>query len=549
MLNIHQFLSTYQEQVNVAVSMLADNHIASRIWSHDYTVWADVPTEITNRLGWLDCPTNMAPQAAELAAFADEIRAEGFTHVLLLGMGGSSLAPEVFSRIFAGQTTLTLNILDSTHPAYVLETTRTLDPARTLYVTSTKSGGTIETLSFFKHFFNDAIEKLGLEKARQHFIAITDPGSGLETLMREHQIRRIFLNDPNIGGRYSALSHFGLVPAALVGVDVAQLVARAHAMAEACRPDTDNPGLVLGAILAELAKAGRDKVTFLTSPTLESFGDWVEQLVAESTGKIGKGILPVVGETLADASTYGQDRLFVSLTLAGEALAGEPAPDLTALQQAGHPTLAYTLADRYDLGAQFFLWEFATAVAGHLMDIQPFDQPNVESAKILARKMMAEYKATGQLPAAETAPLTGDALRAFLSQARAGDYLSVQAYVHPTREAADALQTLRHLLRTRTGLATTLGFGPRFLHSTGQLHKGDAGNGLFIQFTSDSPENVSIPDEPGKPDSSLTFGTLVQAQALGDYEALLTATPPRCAIRFHLGTEVVEGVKKLFETV
>ncbi len=549
MLNIHQFLSTYQEQVNVAVSMLADNHIASRIWSHDYTVWADVPTEITNRLGWLDCPTNMAPQAAELAAFADEIRAEGFTHVLLLGMGGSSLAPEVFSRIFAGQTTLTLNILDSTHPAYVLETTRTLDPARTLYVTSTKSGGTIETLSFFKHFFNDAIEKLGLEKARQHFIAITDPGSGLETLMREHQIRRIFLNDPNIGGRYSALSHFGLVPAALVGVDVAQLVARAHAMAEACRPDTDNPGLVLGAILAELAKAGRDKVTFLTSPTLESFGDWVEQLVAESTGKIGKGILPVVGETLADASTYGQDRLFVSLTLAGEALAGEPAPDLTALQQAGHPTLAYTLADRYDLGAQYFLWEFATAVAGHLMDIQPFDQPNVESAKILARKMMAEYKATGQLPAAETAPLTGDALRAFLSQARAGDYLSVQAYVHPTREAADALQTLRHLLRTRTGLATTLGFGPRFLHSTGQLHKGDAGNGLFIQFTSDSPENVSIPDEPGKPDSSLTFGTLVQAQALGDYEALLTATPPRCAIRFHLGTEVVEGVKKLIETV
>ncbi|HNB53642.1 MAG TPA: hypothetical protein PK530_16960, partial [Anaerolineales bacterium] len=226
-----------------------------------------------------------------------------------------------------------------------------------------------------------------------------------------------------------------------------------------------------------------------------------------------------------------------------------PAPDLTALQQAGHPTLAYTLADRYDLGAQYFLWEFATAVAGHLMDIQPFDQPNVESAKILARKMMAEYKATGQLPAAETAPLTGDALRAFLSQARAGDYLSVQAYVHPTREAADALQTLRHLLRTRTGLATTLGFGPRFLHSTGQLHKGDAGNGLFIQFTSDSPENVSIPDEPGKPDSSLTFGTLVQAQALGDYEALLTATPPRCAIRFHLGTEVVEGVKKLIETV
>ncbi len=548
--SINYFLSVYQSQVDSALTALSTHNIPSRIWARDHTVWADSPTEITNRLGWLDCPTNMAPQAAGLAAFAAEIRAEGFTHVLLLGMGGSSLAPEVFSRIFAGQTTLTLSILDSTHPAYVLETTHALDPARTLYVTSTKSGGTVETLSFFKHFFNDAIEKLGLEKARQHFIAITDPGSGLETLMRENQIRRIFLNDPNIGGRYSALSHFGLVPAALVGVDVAQLVARAHAMAEACRSDTDNPGLLLGAILAELAKAGRDKVTFLTSPTLESFGDWVEQLVAESTGKLGKGILPVVGETLADVSAYGQDRLFVSLTLAGE-----PAPDLTALQQAGHPTLAYTLADRYDLGAQYFLWEFATAVAGHLMDIQPFDQPNVESAKILARKMMAEYKTTGQLPAGDTAPLTGDALRAFLSQAQAGDYLSVQAYVHPTREAADALQTLRHLLRARTGLATTLGFGPRFLHSTGQLHKGDAGNGLFIQFTSDSLENVAIPNdvlsssEPGKPDSSLTFGTLVRAQALGDYEALLTATPPRRAIHFHLGTDVVEELEKLISTL
>lgn len=537
-------LNQSKKAVDDALTALKSGQIASRIWARDYTVWADSPTEITNRLGWLDCPTNMAPQAAELAQFAAEIQSEGFTHVLLLGMGGSSLAPEVFSRIFAGPTILSLSILDSTHPAYVLATTRALDPARTLYVTSTKSGGTVETLSFFKHFYNHAIEKLGLETARRHFIAITDPGSGLETLMRENQIRRIFLNDPNIGGRYSALSHFGLVPAALIGVDVAQLIARAQTMAAACQQDTDNPGLLLGAILAELDKAGRDKVTFLTSPTLESFGDWAEQLIAESTGKIGKGILPVVGEALADPTAYGQDRLFVSLTLAGE-----PAPDLTALQQAGHPTLAYTLADRYDLGAQFFLWEFATAVAGHLMDIQPFDQPNVESAKILARKMMAEYKATGQLPAGDTAPLTEDALRAFLSQAQAGDYLSVQAYVHPTREATDALQTLRHLLRARTGLATTLGFGPRFLHSTGQLHKGDAGNGLFIQFTSDSPEDVSIPDEPGKPDSSLTFGTLVRAQALGDYEALLTATPRRRAIHFHLGTDVMGELEKLIEAL
>lgn len=544
MYTIHTSLANYQAQVDTTLDALTSHKIASRIWSHDYTVWADAPTEITNRLGWLHCPESMAPQAAELAAFADEIRAEGFTHVLLLGMGGSSLAPEVFARIFAGQTTLALNILDSTHPGYVLEYTRKLDPAHTLYVTSTKSGGTVETLSFFKTFFNHAIETLGLETARQHFIAITDPGSGLETLMRNLQIRRIFLNDPNIGGRYSALSHFGLVPAALVGVDVAQLVARAQAMAADCQPDTNNPGLLLGAIMGELAKAGRDKITFFLSPTLESFGDWAEQLIAESTGKIGKGILPVVGEPLAEVSTYGQDRLFVSLTLDGE-----PAPDLTPLQKAGHPTLSLTLADRYDLGAQYMLWEFATAVAGHLMAIQPFDQPNVEAAKILARKMVAEYKEKGQLPAGETASLTGDALRAFLSQTHAGDYLSLQAYIHPTREAAEALQTLRLKLQDRTHLATTLGFGPRFLHSTGQLHKGDAGNGLFIQFTSNSAEDVDIPENPGEPGSSLSFGTLVRAQALGDYEALKSATPSRRAIHFHLGADVVGGLEKLIETV
>jgi transaldolase / glucose-6-phosphate isomerase len=538
-------LGKYQSQVDVTLSSMSSNRIASRIWAHDHTVWADSPDEITNRLGWLDCPQNMAAEAAGLANFAAEIQAEGFTHVLLLGMGGSSLAPEVFSKIFAGQTALILYILDSTYPAYVLEYTRTLDPAHTLYVVSTKSGGTVETLSFFKHFFNHAIDTLGLEKARQHFIAITDPGSGLETLMRANQIRRIFLNDPNIGGRYSALSHFGLVPAALLGIDLPQLIACSQDMVKACQlPGIDNPGLALGAILGELAKAGRDKVTFLTSPSLESFGDWAEQLIAESTGKAGKGIVPVVGENLADPTAYGDDRLFLSLTLAGE-----PAPDLSALEATGHPILHLTLNDRNDLGGQYFLWEFATAVAGHLLEIPPFDQPNVEAAKILARKMMAEYKEKGQLPEGETSPLTGDVLLEFLSRARAGDYISLQAYVHPTRDAASALQTLRHKLRERTALATTLGFGPRFLHSTGQLHKGDAGNGRFIQFTSDSPEDVPIPDEAGKSHSSLTFGTLIHAQALGDYEALSTTTPPRRIIHFHLGRDVVGGLEKLISVL
>ncbi|HLF89855.1 MAG TPA: hypothetical protein VI451_12975, partial [Anaerolineales bacterium] len=354
MFTITTSLGKYQSQVDTTLTSLSTNNIASRIWAHDHTVWADTPDEITNRLGWLHCPENMSSEVADLASFAAEIQSgnstgEGFTDILLLGMGGSSLAPEVFSKIFGQLNPLNLHVLDSTHPGYILEYTRSLDPAHTLYVVSTKSGGTVETLSFFKHFFNHAVEKLGLEAARQHFIAITDPGSGLETLMRGLRIRRIFLNDPNIGGRYSALSHFGLAPAALLGIHLPTLLSRASETAVACqKPGPDNPGLVLGAILGELAKAGRNKVTFVTSLTLESFGDWVEQLIAESTGKIGKGILPVVGESLAAPATYGKDRLFVSLTLPGE-----PTHDLSALQQVGHPTVSITLNDRYDLGGQY----------------------------------------------------------------------------------------------------------------------------------------------------------------------------------------------------
>jgi transaldolase / glucose-6-phosphate isomerase len=541
MKTINYSLASSRSQIDYALNQMRVNNLPSRIWAHDYTVWADSSNEITNRLGWLHSPETAPPELRDLTEFANEIQAEGFTDVLLLGMGGSSLAPEVFSKIFGKLHPLNLHILDSTNPAYILEYTRTLNPAHTLYITSTKSGGTVETLSFFKTFFNLAVEKLSLETARQHFIAITDPGSGLETLMRSLQIRRIFLNDPNIGGRYSALSHFGLVPAALLGVNIRKLLKRASEMAASCKQSgSENPALRLGAILGELAKTGRDKVTFLTSPSLECIGDWVEQLIAESTGKIGKGILPVVGEKLAAPGVYGNDRLFVSLTLVGE-----PAPDLSALQAAGHPTVSITLNDRYDLAGQFFLWEFAAAIAGHLMGIQPFDQPNVEAAKILARKIVVEYAEKGTLPEGESTPLSSEALGQFLSQAQAGDYLSLQAYLHPSRDTTAALQTLRHKLRDRTGLATTFGFGPRFLHSTGQLHKGDAGNGLFIQFTSENPEDVPIPDQPGQSDSSLTFGTLIQAQALGDYQALLTATPPRRVIRFHLGQDVVGGLEKL----
>ncbi|MCK4470808.1 MAG: glucose-6-phosphate isomerase, partial [Anaerolineae bacterium] len=379
--------------------------------------------------------------------------------------------------------------------------------------------------------------------------AITDPGSRLVDIAQRHNFRATFLNDPNIGGRYSALSYFGLVPAALVGVDLETLIHRALTMA--CNCDScncpiagDNNGARLGAIIGALAQAGRDKVTLVTSPAIASFGDWVEQLIAESTGKEGKGILPVVGEPLGPPDVYGGDRLFVYLRLEGDDTHDAA---IQALEDAGHPVVRLRLNDLYDLGGQFFLWETATAVAGHRLGINPFDQPDVEAAKVLARRMVAEYQEKGVLPGGESAPLTAGVLNEFLAQAQAGDYVALQAYVQPTPETDAALAALRVRLRDHTRLATTVGYGPRFLHSTGQLHKGDAGHGLFIQFTADDPRDAAIPDEVGSQDSSISFGVLKMAQVLGDRQALLDAG--RRVIRFHLGDDVVGGLKRLTEAM
>ena len=378
-------------------------------------------------------------------------------------------------------------------------------------------------------------------------MAITDPGSRLADLAERYGFRATFLNDPNIGGRYSALSYFGLVPAALIGVDVPTLLDRA--MTATCNSEScncpvegDNNGAWLGAILGELTKAGRDKVTIIASPAtaITSFGDWVEQLIAESTGKEGRGILPVVGEPLGSPDVYGDDRLFVHLRLNDDETHDAA---VQALEEAGHPVVRLRLGDRYDLGGQFFLWEMATAVAGHRLGINPFDQPNVEAAKMLVRNMVAEYTETGALPRGETTPLTAEALNEFLAQAQPGDYITLQAYVQPTAETDAALLALRAWLRDRYRLATTVGYGPRFLHSTGQLHKGDAGHGLFIQFTADDPRDAPIPDQAGSPDSTMTFGVLKMAQALGDRQALLDAG--RRVIRFHLEDDVVGGLKRL----
>lgn len=539
-------LGGYQEIVDKALNEIKVAEILRRIWAHDYTVWASDPQEITNRLGWLHSPENMPAHIAGIQRLVADVRGSGYTHVLLLGMGGSSLAPEVFSNVFGhDHDGLELAVLDSTDPGTVDAFANELDLKNTLFVVSTKSGGTVETLSFFKYFYNRTLQVVGEESTGEHFVAITDEGSKLHKMAHDYDFRATFLNDPNIGGRYSALSYFGLLPAGLVGVDLEHLLERAQTMASSSERhnypvDGDDLAGPLGVIMGELSKAGRDKVTLITSPELANFGDWVEQLIAESTGKNGKGILPVVGERVGRPQVYGEDRLFAYLRLADD----DTYDGLVeALVQAGHPLITLHLKDRYDLGGQFFLWEMATAVAGNRLGIQPFDQPNVEAAKILARQMVATYQKEGELPAGDTTPLTVNALLEFLSQGQAGDYIALQAYIQPTANAHAVLEALRQRLRNRTQLATSLGFGPRFLHSTGQLHKGDAGNGLFIQFISLSSDDLPIPDEAGKDNSSISFGVLKAAQALGDAQALRDAG--RRVIQFQLDGNVMAALQEI----
>ena len=531
-------LGKFQSQVDTAQAELTEDDFLNRIWEHDHTLWKPDPTEITNRLGWLKIAENMKAEIPQIQALVNQLRSEGYTQALLLGMGGSSLAPDFFRTKYGIRDGyLDLAVLDSTAPEAVLAQDKRLDYAKTFFIVSTKSGGTVETLSFFKYFYNRTVDVLGEDLAGEHFAAITDPSSKLEKLAEKHGFRKTFLNDTNIGGRFSALSFFGMVPAALVGVDIGGLLDKAIEMAA-----KDEIGAHLGVIMSVFAKlepVKRDKVTFIFSEEIASFGDWVEQLIAESTGKEGLGILPVVGEPLGGAEVYGEDRVFVLIKL------GFDYDDerFRALEDAGHPIIRIQLDDLYDLGGQFFLWELATAAASHILGINPFDQPNVESAKELARKMVAAYTENGALPPVDSTALNREALDKFLGSAQLGDYAALQAYLPPTLENEAALQFLRLKLRDTHKLATTLGFGPRFLHSTGQLHKGDSGNGLFIQFTADPAQDAAIPDEAGKPDSSISFGTLISAQALGDGQAI--QNEGRRFIRFHLGDDIIGNLTKL----
>ena len=533
-------LGAEQEAVETAFTELRREAVMDRIWIHDYRLWKNDPQEISNRLGWLHIADRMQePEVLdEIRRLADTVRQEGYRNVLLLGMGGSSLAPEVFRKTFGvAEGYPDLHVLDSTDPDAVAAYDAALDPATTLYIVATKSGGTSETLSFFAHFYNQLAETSGVHAPGRHFIAITDPGSSLETLAKRYEFRKTFLNDPNIGGRYSALSHFGLVPAGLIGVDLEAVLDRATTAAVNCDRFNcpvvgDNMGGRLGAVMGHMAGRGRDKLTFVTSPAISAFGDWVEQLIAESTGKEQTGIVPIVHESLGDPATYGDDRVFVQLRLAGDGADSDSQDSdsqhnqVAALIEAGHPVVRMTLRDRLDVGAHFFLWEMATAVAGVHLGINPFDQPNVESAKQQARGMIDFYRKEGSLPAVDEIVAGTDAATAlpdFLGGLTDGGYIALHAYVPPTEDSYDALNTLRETLRKRHRTATTLGYGPRFLHSTGQLHKGDGGNGLFIQFINTSEQDVPIPDEAGHAESTMSFGTLKRAQMLGDRQALIDA--------------------------
>jgi glucose-6-phosphate isomerase len=540
-------LGDYQTEVEDTWGIMKSDRILARIWDHDHTVWQDSPEEISNRLGWLHIPHLMLDQVEELQLFAQELVKEGFQQALLLGMGGSSLAPEVFQEIFGSAPGfLDLEVLDTTDPDAIRTTARGLDLEKTIFIVATKSGGTVETLSLFKYFYNLVGENLGWERSGAHFIAITDPGSRLVKLAEEYRFRKTFLNDPDIGGRYSALSYFGLVPAALLGLDLRRLLENSLKGLCGCEScdcaiDENNYAAQLGGILGVLAREGKDKLTFLISPKIGSFGTWVEQLIAESTGKAGIGILPVVGESPGDSEIYGDDRLFIYIRL-GEDLTHDQ--QVQALAEAGQPVVWLQLDESYDLGSQFFLWELATAVAGHLLGINPFDQPNVESAKVRAREMVAAYQENGELPEGDISNFSSEALDDFLGQSiQPGSYIALQAFLQPTPEIKEALEGLRLKLRNRYQLATTLGFGPRFLHSTGQLHKGDAGKGVFVQFTNTVEKDLPIPDQAGEPSSSISFGVLKNAQALGDAQALEEAG--RQVIRFDLGQTPLQELQKL----
>ena len=523
-------LGEYQDSVSAMLARLDAAAVPARLQAGDHTLWSDRPDEIADRLAWLTLPENMGEAAHALQQFGQEMRAAGYRHIVLLGMGGSSLGPEVIRQTFGSRPGYPQMLtLDSTLPAWVADTAAGLDPARTLFVVSSKSGTTTEPLAFYAYFRHlvDAAAISDSTAGGANFIAVTDPDTPLAQLAQAEGFRRAFLNDPDIGGRYSALSHFGLAPAALIGVDLPRLLAPAAAMQRQCLASgaaAGNPGARLGAAIGALAQQGRDKLTLAASPGIAGFGLWAEQLLAESTGKNGCGIIPVAAEPLADPDAYGGDRFFVHLRLAGDDNAAADAA-LSRLQRAGHPVAALELPDLYHLGAEFYRWEYATAVAGHILGIHPFDQPDVQDAKDRTVNALDGYRRAGRLPP----PPAGSAaaLQTLLDDSKPGDYLAILAYLPETGALEDALRELRRRVMRRYRIATTAGYGPRYLHSTGQLHKGGPASGIFLQLTQSHAGDIDIPGWPFR------FGILADAQAQGDRQALQELG--RRTVAIHLG--------------
>ena len=533
-------LGDHLPDVEAALHDLQDRGVIKRIWSKDHTVWKPEPTEISNRLGWLNVTESMADQVPALQSFADEVKEAGYRHVVLLGMGGSSLGAEVLWQTFGSAPVYPEPvILDTTVPDWIQAVNQTIDVSKTLFLVSSKSGGTLETVSGYRYYRSLVEESLGKEKAGANFAAVTDPDTPLEKLAQEEGFRRVFINPSDIGGRYAVLSYFGLVPAALAGIAVEDILESADSMREGCASfvsTREDPAAWLGAAMATLALKGRDKLTIVTSPSISSFGLWAEQLLAESTGKEGKGIVPVAGEPLADPESYGDDRFFVYLRVEDDDNAKADA-EVELLESSGQPVIRLDLRDKNGLGAEFFRWEFATAVAGAVLGINPFDQPNVQSSKDKTADVLQWYGSAGSLPDIE-AP---SSLKDLLAEARTGDYLAIMAYLRPTPEVEEAMADLRRKVVEKHKIATTFGYGPRFLHSSGQLHKGGPASGLFLQLVTDHEDDIRIPGQ------TYSFATLADAQAIGDLQ-VLQALGRRVAIA-KLGKDTAAGIRRMIEEI
>jgi transaldolase/glucose-6-phosphate isomerase len=542
-----------------------------RLWQQDATLWTN--EDEAKWLGWLAITDEQLANSAKLQALADEVKNGGFSDILLLGMGGSSLCPEVLALTFPQAPGFPrLHILDSTDPAQIRHIEKKIDLAKTLFIVSSKSGSTLEPNIYKQYFFERVKQAVGADQAGNRFIAITDPGSKMQLVAERDRFRHVFYGLPSIGGRYSALSNFGMVPAAAMGLDTGMFLERTKEMVEACKPSApveQNPGVMLGLTLGTAARLGRDKITLLTSPGISDLGAWLEQLIAESTGKVGKGIIPVDREELGAPDVYGNDRIFAYIRL-------ETAPDaaqdakVAALESAGHPVVRIALPDIYSLGQEFFRWEIATAVAGSILGINAFNQPDVEASKIVTKQLTSAYESSGALPpekplvddaviklftddqnvadliqATRSGPASDDALTAFLrahlGRLGAGDYFAVLGYIEMNAEHEALLQDLRTAVRDRKHVATCLGFGPRFLHSTGQAYKGGPNSGVFLQVTCDDAQDLPVPGQ------KYTFGVVKAAQARGDFQVL--ADRQRRALRVHLGSDVKAGLGKLAELV